>query len=130
MLSRRTPPIATEAIRDPGFPIYWLPARWPGADGHATHAVHASQEAILIMELIKLGKKGQLTIPRSILQGLGLTDESALLVDTTDDGAIMLRPAAVYPIEIYSDERIEAFEQENQVPDAILERVKRHLPPG
>lgn len=79
------------------------------------------------MELVKLGKKGQLTIPRSILQSLGLTDGSTLLVDADEEGAIVLRPAAVYPIELYSDERIETFERENQVPDAVLERVKQRL---
>lgn len=34
------------------------------------------------------------------------------------DGSIRLRPAVVYPIEHYSDERIEEFERENQVPAA------------
>ena len=32
---------------------------------------------------------------------------SALLVDTTGDGAIVLRPAAIYPVEIHRDEPVE-----------------------
>ncbi|NEP53707.1 MAG: AbrB/MazE/SpoVT family DNA-binding domain-containing protein, partial [Moorea sp. SIO3C2] len=50
------------------------------------------------MEVIKLGKKGQLSIPKAILKRLGLEGETMLLVETTADGGILLRPAGVYPI--------------------------------
>jgi hypothetical protein len=33
---------------------------------------------------------------------VGLTGDAPLLVDTTPDAAIVLQPAKVYPIEIYS----------------------------
>ena len=79
------------------------------------------------MELIKLGKKGQVTIPKVILQSIGLADEAPLLVETTSDGAIILRPAGVYPIEIYSDQRIEEFEHNNAVPESTLNRVRKLL---
>jgi len=79
------------------------------------------------MELVKLGKKGQVTIPRAILRLVGLTGETPLLVDTTADGAIVLRPAAVYPIEIYSDERVSEFEQENEVPADLEARVRASI---
>ena len=79
------------------------------------------------MELIKLGKKGQVTIPKVILQSIGLADEAPLLVETTGDGAIVLRPAGVYPIETYSQQRIEEFERNNTVPDATLSKVQKLL---
>jgi AbrB family looped-hinge helix DNA binding protein len=79
------------------------------------------------MELIKLGKKGQVTIPKVILQSVGLTDEAPLLVDTTDDGAIVLRPAGVYPIELYSEQRIAEFEENNAVPDAAVAKMRKLL---
>ncbi len=59
------------------------------------------------MELVKLGTEGDFTIPRAILRSVGLTGDASLLVETTPEGAILLRPAAVYPIEIYSAERVE-----------------------
>lgn len=37
-----------------------------------------------------------------------------LLVETTDDGAVILRPTAVYPIEMYTDARIKEFDKANQ----------------
>ena len=82
------------------------------------------------MELLKLGTKGQVTIPRAILRSVGLAGDTPLLVETTPEGAILLRPAAVYPIEIYSDERVEEFERENAVPDALQARVRASLARG
>ena len=59
--------------------------------------------------LVKLGKKGQVSIPAAILQKLGLEGGRHLIVELADDGAIVLRPAGIYPIEIYTDERIAEF---------------------
>ena len=47
-----------------------------------------------------------------------------LLVDVSDDGAIVLRPAGVYPIEIYSDERIAEFLEEDAIEDRPRRRKK------
>jgi len=82
------------------------------------------------MELVKLGKKGQVTIPRAILRSVGLTGDAPLLVETTPDGAILLRPAAVYSVEIYSDQRIAEFEHENAVPDDLQAEVRASLGRG
>jgi AbrB family looped-hinge helix DNA binding protein len=77
------------------------------------------------MEVIKLGKKGQVSLPSAILRKLGLEGSATLLVDTTDDGAVILRPAAVYPIETYSDARIAEFERENAIPGELAARVEQ-----
>ncbi len=82
------------------------------------------------MELVKLGTKGQVTIPRAILRSVGLTGDAPLLVETTPEGAILLRPAAVYPIEIYSEERVEELERENAVPGDLQARVRASLARG
>ena len=79
------------------------------------------------MELVKLGKKGQLTIPRSILKAIGISGEAPMLVETTPDGAIVMRQAGVYPIELYSEARIAEFEQANTVPPALEARVETFL---
>jgi len=79
------------------------------------------------MEMIKLGKKGQVSIPKSVLKKVGITDATTLLVDTTDDGAIILRQAVVYPIEIYSDERIVAFLEADKLPVAEARALKKTL---
>lgn len=79
------------------------------------------------MELVKLGKKGQLTIPKSILKAIGIADETPLLVETTGDGGIILRQAAVYPIELYSEQRSREFEKLNTVPPRLGARVETFL---
>ena len=75
------------------------------------------------MNLVKLGKKGQLSIPRASLKKIGITDEQMMTVETTDDGAIVLRPAGVYPLEIYDDARIAEFLAE----DAMSPDLKQEL---
>ena len=77
------------------------------------------------MDLVKLGKKGQVTIPRNILKSVGIADETPLLITATPDGSIVLRQAGIYPIEIYTDERIAEFERENAIPDELVSRAKR-----
>ena len=79
------------------------------------------------MDVVKLGKKGQVSIPTAILRRLGLEGGSHLIVETTDEGAILLRPAAVYPIEIYSDQRIREFEQENAIDPELEARAQAFL---
>ena len=76
------------------------------------------------METVKLGKKGQISIPKALLDRLGLEAESLLLVEATDDGAILLRPAGVYPIEIYSDERVGEFLAEDAMSAEEAKRVR------
>ena len=67
------------------------------------------------MDMVKLGKKGQVSIPRAVLKRVGIAGEVPLLVETTEDGAIILRQAAVYPVEMYSDARINEFLLEDRL---------------
>jgi AbrB family looped-hinge helix DNA binding protein len=60
-------------------------------------------------EVVKLGKKGQLNVPREVMERLGLHGGDMLLLEVDDEGAIMLRPTGVYPLEIYGDERVAEF---------------------
>lgn len=77
------------------------------------------------MDLVKLGKKGQVTIPKTILKQAGIADEAPLLIAVAPDGSIVLRQVGVYPIELYTDERIAEFERENAVPAELASRVER-----
>ena len=58
------------------------------------------------MDIVKLGKKGQVSLPAGVLRKLGLSGSATLLVEATEDGALLLRPAAVYPVEHYSEARV------------------------
>ncbi len=76
------------------------------------------------MELVKLGKKGQVSIPRSILKKLGIDREMPMLVEVTPDGAILLRQVGVYPLEIYSDERIREFNEADRMAPSEAKKLK------
>jgi AbrB family looped-hinge helix DNA binding protein len=79
------------------------------------------------MEMVKLGKKGQVSIPKAVLKRLGLEGEVPLLVETTQDGAILLRPAGVYPIEVYSDERIREFDEADRMDGKTAAKLAKAL---
>jgi AbrB family looped-hinge helix DNA binding protein len=79
------------------------------------------------MEFVKLGKKGQLSLPAGVLRRLGLQGSATLLVEETEDGAVVLRPAAVVPVEIYSDARVREFEAANRSSAAENARVAKAL---
>jgi AbrB family looped-hinge helix DNA binding protein len=67
------------------------------------------------VQLVKVGSKGQVSIPKSVLERLGIREQTPMLVDVTEDGAILLRQAGVYPIEIYSEERIREFDRADRL---------------
>ena len=79
------------------------------------------------MDIVKLGKKGQLSLPAGVLRKLGLGGAATLMVEATDDGAVILRPAAVYPIELYSDARVKEFERGNQLTAAESTRIAKAI---
>jgi bifunctional DNA-binding transcriptional regulator/antitoxin component of YhaV-PrlF toxin-antitoxin module len=81
------------------------------------------------MELVKLGKRGQVSIPRALLRRLGIVGEQTLLVDTSADGSIVLRQAGVYPLEIYGEERLREFEDADRLTAGESARLKRKLKP-
>jgi AbrB family looped-hinge helix DNA binding protein len=79
------------------------------------------------MNVVKLGKKGQVSIPKVVLDALHLEGEHWLIVDTTDDGAIVLRPLGVAPIELFDDARIAAFFEEDELTPELAARVEAAL---
>ena len=79
------------------------------------------------MELLKLGERGQLSLPASIRHELRLEPETMHTAELTPDGAILLRPAVDDLIEIYDDERLAEFEEENRLTDEEERRLEQLL---
>lgn len=76
-------------------------------------------------EVIRLGKKGQLSVPRDVMERLGLRGGEMLVVEVTDEGGIVLQPAGVYPLEVYSDSRIEEFLDTDRLSDQEEDKLSR-----
>lgn len=77
------------------------------------------------MEVTKLNRRGQLSIPKAILKALGLKGEVYFLIETTPDGAIVMRPAGVYPLEIYTEEQVREFLESDTPTAEEIESVQR-----
>jgi AbrB family looped-hinge helix DNA binding protein len=79
------------------------------------------------MKTVKLGRNGQLSLPKAVMKRLHLRGDEILLLDVTGDGVIQLRPAAVLPIEMYTPERIAEFEQESGIDEVTRAALREAL---
>jgi len=61
---------------------------------------------------IIIGQRGVLTLPAKLRKRYGLQQNDELIVEETDQG-LLLRPCISMPIELYSDDRIAEFEQDD-----------------
>lgn len=81
------------------------------------------------MDIVRLGRNGQLSLPRSVMKRLHMQGNETLLLDVSEDGVIRLRPAAVLLIEMYTQNRIAEFEHESAVDEntrrVVHEALKR-----
>jgi len=66
--------------------------------------------------------RGQVTLPKRLRERLALKAGSALIAEERD-GALVLRPAAVTPLRVYSDEEIQGWLREDRVTPAERRRV-------
>lgn len=61
--------------------------------------------------IIRVNDRGCLTLPKEIRKKLGLEKGGQLILNESEDG-VHLRPGIMIPIEIYSEERMAEFDQE------------------
>lgn len=61
-----------------------------------------------MVTIIKMSARGTVTLPKELRKKLAMKGEEMLIAESTDEG-ILLKPAATYPIELYSDERLAEF---------------------
>lgn len=78
--------------------------------------------------IITIGSRGTITLPSKTRKSLGLKQGAILIVEQTPQG-ILLKPAAisVYPLEIYSDDRIEEFDREDKATPEEFEQLKKKV---
>jgi len=59
---------------------------------------------------VTITSRGVITLPAKLRQALGLKGDDQLIAETTAEG-LLLRPAVVLPVETYSPQREEEFDQ-------------------
>ncbi|MBI3986908.1 MAG: AbrB/MazE/SpoVT family DNA-binding domain-containing protein [Lentisphaerae bacterium] len=77
-----------------------------------------------MIETIQINSRGSMTLPKGLRKSLGLERGGVVMVEPSK-GGILLRPAVAYPIEIYTDERVREFEEENNKLQQHLRRKAR-----
>lgn len=75
-------------------------------------------------EVTQISKRGQITLPAEVRKMLGLEPGDTLVV-RVEEGRIVLEPAVVLPLELYSDERIAEFEKNAEVSPEELDAFKK-----
>ena len=73
---------------------------------------------------VTIGRSGAITLPAKIRKHFGLEQDDKLIVEETDQG-LLLRPAVSMPIELYSEERIEEFQQDETAIGEMLDELER-----
>jgi AbrB family looped-hinge helix DNA binding protein len=64
------------------------------------------------MDNLIVSGRGQITLPAKLRKRLGI-EPGGILIAEEKDGILVLRPAMVMPVEIYSDEDITRWMQED-----------------
>ena len=77
------------------------------------------------MTFVVLSEKGQVTIPQKFRKAMHVAKGDALVVEQAPGGGIILRPAAVLPIETYSEERLFEFGKEDKVSEGERQRIQK-----
>ncbi len=58
-------------------------------------------------------KKVRIALPQDLIEKYGLEVGGQIVVEESETGLI-LRPNVTFPVEIYSDERVREFQQQNE----------------
>ena len=76
------------------------------------------------MTSVKLNERGTLTLPKRLREKYAMGGDSTVIVEDAGEG-ILVRPAEVVPVEIYSDERLEEFAESEKKLAAFLKTKTR-----
>lgn len=74
----------------------------------------------------KVGRRGTVVLPAKLRRRLGIEEGSFVVAEAREDG-ILIRPAAVLPVEIYSPERRAEFLLNNAVDAADYRRARAEV---
>ncbi len=59
---------------------------------------------------LTINSRGVVTLPAKLRQAMGLKADDQLIAETTPQG-LLLRPAVTLPLELYTPERVQEFDQ-------------------
>lgn len=75
-------------------------------------------------ETLIVSERGQITLPKRLRERLAIHRGSAVIVEERD-GALVLRPAVVTPLRLYTEEEISGWVRDDRVTPAERRRIIR-----
>lgn len=77
-------------------------------------------------ETSRVGKRGTIVIPAAIRRRLKIEEGTVVMVEEREDG-VLIRPAAVIPIEMYTPERRAEFLLSNAIDPEDYARTREEV---
>lgn len=74
------------------------------------------------MKTITIGQRGVLTLPANLRKRYSLQENDELIVEETPQG-LLLRPCVSMPVEIYSEDRIAEFNEDDAAIGKELDKM-------
>ena len=75
---------------------------------------------------VVVSSRGQITLPSSLRHRLGIREGGVVTLEERN-GALILRPAAVVELTMYTDEDIARWDAEDELGEAEKRRIRRKL---
>ena len=72
---------------------------------------------------LTINSRGVVTLPAKLRQAMGLKADDQLIAETTPQG-LLLRPAVTLPLELYTPERMQEFEDAEAELASVLPKLK------
>ena len=72
---------------------------------------------------LTINSRGVVTLPAKLRQAMGLKADDQLIAETTPQG-LLLRPAVTLPLELYTPERVQEFDEAEAELAALLPKLK------
>ncbi len=71
---------------------------------------------------LTINSRGVVTLPAKLRQAMGLKSDDQLIAETTPQG-LLLRPAVTLPLELYTPERVQEFDEAEAELAAVLPKL-------
>jgi AbrB family looped-hinge helix DNA binding protein len=73
---------------------------------------------------LTVNSRGVVTLPAKLRRAMGLRADDQLIAETTSEG-LLLRPAVTLPLEMYTPQRVQEFdEMEAELAQALAKRKR------
>ena len=73
-----------------------------------------------------VSNRGQLTLPANLRKRFGIKDGGAIILEERDN-ELVLKPAMVLEVEMYTDEQVSVWDGADRLDDAERQRVLKRL---